>query len=42
MVISGHAGPFNGNLAARFEEYKQVIINRDGLLLGKVSPAKIR
>lgn len=24
-VISGHAGPFNGNLAQRFDEYKEVI-----------------
>jgi len=33
MVISGHAGPFNGNLAARFEKYEQVIFTRDRLLL---------
>jgi glyoxylase-like metal-dependent hydrolase (beta-lactamase superfamily II) len=40
MVISGHAGPFNGNLAARFEEYKQVIFHRDRLLLEKLAQPK--
>jgi glyoxylase-like metal-dependent hydrolase (beta-lactamase superfamily II) len=40
MVISGHAGPFNGNLAARFEEYRQVIFNRDRLLLKKLARPK--
>ena len=33
MVISGHAGPFNDNLGARFEAYKQIIFDRDRLLL---------
>jgi glyoxylase-like metal-dependent hydrolase (beta-lactamase superfamily II) len=33
IAVSGHAGPFNGDLAARFEQYKQVIFNRDHVLL---------
>lgn len=28
-VVSGHAGPFNGNLAKRFDKYREVIFNRD-------------
>ena len=40
IAVSGHAGPFNGNLAARFEEYKQVIFKRDRLLLGKLARPK--
>ena len=32
MVISGHAGPFNGNLPERFREYGEVIHSRDRLL----------
>ena len=40
MVISGHAGPFNANLAAKFEEYKQVILTRDRLLLENLSRPK--
>ena len=40
MVISGHAGPFNGNLAKRFREYKAVIHNRDRLLLENLSCPK--
>jgi len=33
IAVSGHAGPFNGDLAGRFEEYKQIICSRDRLLL---------
>lgn len=33
MVISGHAGPFSDNLESRFEAYKQIIFDRDRLLL---------
>ena len=40
MVISGHAGPFNGNLPERFREYGEVIHNRDRLLLEKLSQPK--
>ena len=40
IAVSGHAGPFNGNLAARFEGYKQVIFNRDRRLLEKLSRPK--
>jgi len=40
IAVSGHAGPFNGNLTARFEEYKQVIFKRDRLLLGKLARPK--
>ena len=40
IAVSGHAGPFNGNLTARFEEYKQVIFKRDRLLLEKLSRPK--
>jgi len=39
-AISGHAGPFNGNLARRFEEYGAIIHQRDRLLLGKLSRPK--
>jgi glyoxylase-like metal-dependent hydrolase (beta-lactamase superfamily II) len=35
-IASGHAGPFYGNLAKRFDEYREVIFNRDRLLLGKL------
>jgi len=37
IAISGHAGPFNGNLSERFTEYGEVIHRRDGLLLEKLS-----
>ena len=41
-VVSGHAGPFNGNLAKRFDKYREVIFNRDRLLLNKLdSPNSI-
>ena len=40
IVISGHAGPFNDNLAARFDEYKQIIFNRDRLLFEKLDRPK--
>ena len=40
IVVSGHAGPFNGNLPERFREYGEVIHNRDRLLLEKLSQPK--
>ena len=40
MVISGHAGPFNGNLPERFREYGEVIHSRDRLLLEKLNQPK--
>ena len=40
MVISGHAGPFNGNLPERFKEYGEVIHSRDRLLLEKLRQPK--
>jgi glyoxylase-like metal-dependent hydrolase (beta-lactamase superfamily II) len=40
VAVSGHAGPFNGNLTVRFEEYKQVIFNRDLLLLENLTRPK--
>jgi glyoxylase-like metal-dependent hydrolase (beta-lactamase superfamily II) len=40
IVISGHAGPFNGNLPRRFSEYGEVIHSRDRLLLAKLSRPK--
>ena len=40
MVISGHAGPFNDNLAKRFCEYKTVIHNRDRVLLENLTRPK--
>ena len=40
IVISGHAGPFNGNLPERFREYGEVIHSRDRLLLEKLSQPK--
>ena len=40
VVISGHAGPFNGNLPERFREYGEVIHSRDRLLLEKLSQPK--
>ena len=33
QVVSGHAGPFNGDLAKRFDAYGEVIHGRDRLLL---------
>ena len=39
-AISGHAGPFNGNLAQRFEEYGEIIHSRDRLLLEKLHQPK--
>jgi glyoxylase-like metal-dependent hydrolase (beta-lactamase superfamily II) len=40
IVISGHAGPFNGNLPERFREYAEVIHSRDRLLLEKLCRPK--
>jgi len=40
MVVSGHAGPFNGNLPERFSAYGKVILSRDRLLLDKLSRLK--
>lgn len=40
MVISGHAGPFDGNLTERFKEYGEVIHSRDRLLLEKLRQPK--
>ena len=40
IVVSGHAGPFNGNLSERFREYAEVIHSRDRLLLEKLSQPK--
>jgi len=40
MVISGHAGPFNDNLHARFIAYAEVIHSRDSLVLEKLSRPK--
>jgi glyoxylase-like metal-dependent hydrolase (beta-lactamase superfamily II) len=37
IAISGHAGPFDGNLPERFTEYGAVIHRRDRLLLEKLS-----
>ena len=39
-LISGHAGPFNGNLARRFNEYGEIIFTRDRLLLDKLNRPK--
>ena len=39
-AISGHAGPFNANLAKRFEEYGEIILNRDRLLLNSLHQPK--
>jgi glyoxylase-like metal-dependent hydrolase (beta-lactamase superfamily II) len=39
-VISGHAGPFNGNLRERFDQYGEVIRSRDRLLLDKLGRPK--
>jgi len=39
-ALSGHAGPFNGNLARRFEEYGAIIHGRDRLLLRKLQQAQ--
>jgi len=40
MVISGHAGPFNEDLPARFKNYAEVIHTRDRLLLEALDQAK--
>jgi hypothetical protein len=39
-LISGHAGPFNGNLAKRFNEYEEIVFTRDRLLLEKLNQPK--
>jgi glyoxylase-like metal-dependent hydrolase (beta-lactamase superfamily II) len=39
-AISGHAGPFHGNLAQRFEDYGEIIHSRDRLLLEKLPRPK--
>lgn len=39
-AVSGHAGPFNSDLSARFEAYKQIIFNRDLLLLEHLTRPK--
>ena len=39
-LISGHAGPFNGNLAKRFNAYGEIIFTRDRLLLEKLNRPK--
>jgi len=40
MVVSGHAGPFNGDLPERFKAYGEIIHSRDRLLLEKLSRPK--
>jgi glyoxylase-like metal-dependent hydrolase (beta-lactamase superfamily II) len=40
IAVSGHAGPFNGNLPERFREYGEVIHSRDRLLLENLSQPK--
>jgi glyoxylase-like metal-dependent hydrolase (beta-lactamase superfamily II) len=40
MVVSGHAGPFNGNLTKKFNAYGEIIRSRDRLLLEKLSRPK--
>jgi glyoxylase-like metal-dependent hydrolase (beta-lactamase superfamily II) len=40
VAVSGHAGPFNSDLTARFEAYKQVIFNRDLMLLESLTRPK--
>ena len=40
MVISGHAGPFDGNLPEIFKEYVEIIHSRDLLLLEKLRRPK--
>jgi glyoxylase-like metal-dependent hydrolase (beta-lactamase superfamily II) len=39
-IVSGHAGPFNANLAERFNDYAEVIFSRDRLLLENLSGPK--
>ncbi len=38
MAISGHAGPFNGNLAERFEEYGADNLQPGPIAAGNVMP----
>ena len=40
MVISGHAGLFNGNLKNKFDVYEEVIHDRDRILLEKLNRPK--
>lgn len=40
MAISGHAGPFNGNLSEKFANYGEVIHSRDRLLLETLTHPK--
>jgi glyoxylase-like metal-dependent hydrolase (beta-lactamase superfamily II) len=40
VLISGHAGPFDDNLQARFSAYAEVIHRRDSLVLDKLSRPK--
>jgi glyoxylase-like metal-dependent hydrolase (beta-lactamase superfamily II) len=40
QVLSGHAGPFNGGLAKRFDAYGEVIHTRDRLLLESLCQPK--
>ena len=40
IVVTGHAGPFNGNIGEKFDAYEEVIFSRDRLLLNKLTRAK--
>jgi glyoxylase-like metal-dependent hydrolase (beta-lactamase superfamily II) len=37
IVVTGHAGPFNGNIGKKFDAYEEVIFNRDCLLLDNLT-----
>ena len=40
IVVTGHAGPFNGNIGIKFDAYKEVIFSRDRLLLDKLTRSR--
>ena len=37
IVVTGHAGPFNGNIGKKFDAYREVIFSRDRILLEKLT-----
>lgn len=40
LAVSGHAGPFNGNLAQRFDDYSAIVYRRDRRLLENLKQPK--
>ncbi|MBT8371929.1 MAG: MBL fold metallo-hydrolase, partial [Deltaproteobacteria bacterium] len=40
IVVTGHAGPFNGNTGKKFDAYEEVIFSRDRLILEKLTRSR--